>query len=128
MRTILFILISFVALTVTFSGLLLIGNPDGDILKLSLKLLEGTYFHDFLLPGILLLFFIGSPHLLTVWLLIRRDEKRYNWALASGILLCSWIIAQVLVLKAIHWVHFVYFFIGLFVVLLALQLKGKWVV
>jgi hypothetical protein len=56
MKTILFILIAFVALTATFSGLLLISNPDGDILKLSLKLLEGTYFHDFLLPGILLLF------------------------------------------------------------------------
>ena len=128
MKTILFILIGFVALTATFLGLLLISNPNGDILKLSLKILQGTYFHDFLLPGILLLFFIGSPHLLTVWLLIRRAETRYNWSLASGILLCSLIIAQVLVLKAIHWVHFVYFFIGLFVVLLAFQLKGKWVV
>lgn len=128
MKTILFILIGFVALTATISGLLLMSNPDGAILQLSVKLLEGTAFHDYFIPGILLTILVGSTNLFTVYLLIKRDSNAYNWCLASGIILCTWVIAQIIVIWAIHWMHFIYLIIGIMIVLLAIQLKGKWVV
>jgi hypothetical protein len=128
MKTILFILIGFVALTASISGLLLMSNPDGAVLQLSLKLLEGTTFHDYFIPGIMLTILVGSTNLFTVWLLIRRDPTAYNWSLAAGIILCAWVIAQIIVLRAVHWMHFMYFVIGLMIALLAFQLKGKWMV
>jgi hypothetical protein len=121
-------LIGFVALTASISGLLLMSNPDGAVLQLSLKLLEGTAFHDYFIPGIMLTILVGSTNLFTVWLLIRRDPSAYNWSLAAGIILCTWVIAQIIVLRAIHWMHFMYFVIGLMIALLAFQLKGKWMV
>jgi hypothetical protein len=128
MKTILFILIGFVALTASISGLLLMSNPDGAILQLSLKLLEGTAFHDYFIPGIMLTILVGATNLFTVWLLIRRDPTAYNWSLAAGIILCAWVIAQIIVLRTVHWMHFMYFVIGLMIALLAFQLKGKWMV
>jgi hypothetical protein len=128
MKTILFILIGFVALTASISGLLLMSNPDGAVLQLSLKLLEKTAFHDYFIPGIMLTILVGSTNLFTVWLLIRRDPTAYNWSLAAGIILCAWVIAQIIVLRAVHWMHFMYFVIGLMIALLAFQLKGKWMV
>lgn len=128
MKTILFILIGFVALTASISGLLLMSNPDGAILQLSLKLLEGTTFHDYFIPGIMLTILVGATNLFTVWLLIKRDSSAYNWSLTCGIILCTWVLAQIIVLRAVHWMHFMYFVIGLMIALLAFQLKGKWMV
>jgi hypothetical protein len=128
MKTFLFIMLSFIAVTATLSGLLMISKPDGSILNLPLSLLEGTSFKNFLLPGILLTVLVGGTNLLAVFYNMQRHAKRYNWALAGGIMISGWIIVQVMILHASHWLHFVYLGIGVLIILIAYQLKGKWAV
>lgn len=126
MKTLLFILVSFIAVTSTLSGLLMISNPNGEIMKLPLSLLDGTPFKNFLIPGILLFTIVGGVNLLALFYNIQRHVNRYNWAIAGGIIISGWIVVQMILIHAVQWLHFLYLGIGIFIILLAYQLKGKW--
>ncbi len=128
MKTLLFILLSFIAVTSTLSGLMIISKPDGSILYLPISLLEGTVFKNFLLPGILLTVLVGGANLLAVFYNLQRHPNRYNWAMAGGIMIIGWIIVQMILIHAAHWLYFVYLGTGLLIILIAYQLKGKWAV
>ena len=128
MKTFLFILISFIAITATLSGLVLISIPDGSILKLPVSLLKGTPFRDFLIPGLILTVFVGGVNLVAVYFNLQRHKLRYNWAIVGGIMDCGWIIGQIMLINTLYWLHFLYFGIGILVILLGYQLKGKWAV
>ena len=128
MKLLLFILVAFIAITSTLSGLLMISNPDGAILNLPLSLLEGTPFTDFLVPGILLTMTVGGVNLYAIFCQMQRHPNRYNWAMAGGIMITGWITAQILLIQTAHWLHFLDLGIGLLIILIAYQLKGKWAV
>ena len=128
MKSLLFIIVSFIAVTSTLSGLLMISNPDGGIMNLSLSLLDGTPFKDFLIPGILLTTIVGGVNLLAVFYNMQRHVNRYNWAIAGGIMISGWIVVQMILIHTAHWLHFLYLGTGLLIILLAYQLKGKWAV
>lgn len=66
MKSILFILVSFIAVKSTLSGLLMVSNPDGGIMNLPLSILEGTPFKNFLVPGIILTIMVGGVNLWAV--------------------------------------------------------------
>jgi len=127
-RLLLFILVAFIATTSTLSGLLMISSPDGAILNLPLSLLEGTPFKNFLVPGILLTTVVGSVNLYAIFGQMQRRPNRYNWSMAGGIMITGWIVAQILLIQTAHWLHFLYLGIGLLIILIAYQLKGKWAV
>jgi hypothetical protein len=128
MRSLLFILVLFIAVTSTLSGLLMISNPDGGVLNLPRSLLDGTPFNDFLIPGILLTGAVGFVNLLAVFFNLQRHTKRYNWAIAGGMMISGWIITQMILIQKIHWLHFIYLGVGMLIILIAYQLKGKWAV
>ena len=128
MKSILFFLVSFIAITTTLAGLLMISNPNGQILNLSTSLLEGTPFKNFLVPGILLLTIVGSVNLLAVFHNMQRDPNRYNWALAGGIAVSVWIVGQMIMIQSVGWLHVVFLVIGIMIILTSYQLKGKWAV
>ncbi|MDP4283690.1 MAG: hypothetical protein Q8891_04665 [Bacteroidota bacterium] len=128
MKSLLFILISFIAVTATSSGIILISNPDGRILDLPLSLLDDTPFKNFLIPGILLTLLVGGINILAVFYYLKQHPTRYNWAIAGGIMTTGWIIGQMILIHAVHWLHVLYLGIGILIILLAYQLKGKWVV
>ena len=128
MKTLVFILLSFIGITATLSGLLMLSNPDGEIMKLSVSLLKETPFNDFRVPGILLTVLVGGTTLLAIFYNMQRHPNRYNWAIAGGTVIIGWIIAQMILIRTLHWLHCVYLILGLLIILIAYQLKGKWAV
>jgi hypothetical protein len=128
MKAVLVILISFVAITTIVSGLMLVNNPDGGLMNLSLSLLQQTPFKNFLVPGILLVLIVGGINLIALLANIQEKPSRYNWAIAGGVVLVGWVVFQVILIQTINWLHFIYLGIGCLMVLTAFQLKGKWVV
>jgi len=97
-------------------------------MNLSVSLLEGTPFKDFTIPGVLLAVLVGGTNLLAVFFNLKRQAGRYNWALAGGIFITGWIIGQLILIGASHWLQAFYLVIGILVILIAYQLKGKWAV
>lgn len=128
MKLLLFILVTFIAVTSTLSGSLMITDPSGNMLNLPLNLLEGTPFKNFLVPGILLFGVVGTINLIAVFYHLQRHPARYNWAMAGGAVITGWIIIQMILISTVHWLHFLYLGIGIMVFFIAYQLKGKWAV
>lgn len=127
MKALLFILISFVAITAFICGLLLISNPDGKAIGLDLILLKETPFKNFIIPG-LFLTCVGIVNLIAVFFNIKRHNNRYDWALAGGVMIFGWIVVQMILIQMFNWIQFLYLVIGILIVLVAYGLKGKWAV
>ena len=127
MRISLLIMIAFVALTATVSGMLLTAYPDGSAFGLPLTLLKKTFFTDFLIPGIILTI-VGIINLAAIFFIFQKNRNKYNWSLAAGILISGWIQTEVIMIRGIHWLHFVYFFCGVLIILVSCQLKSKLIV
>jgi uncharacterized membrane protein len=128
MKIFLLILLSFVGLTATVSGLMLISRPDGSLIKMPLGVLETSPFSNFLIPGIILLTMVGMVNCIAAWLLMRRHPARYNWAVWGGVMVGGWIVVQILMIQSFSWLQIVYLITALLIVLTAWQLKGKWIV
>ncbi len=128
MKLLLFLLVVFIALTAIVSGSLMINDPDGSTLDLSVNLLSSTPFKNFLVPGIILTGLVGGMNLLAVFYNLQRNKNRYNWAMAGGFLLCGWILLQMFLINVTHWLHFIYMGTGILVILIAYQINGKWAV
>lgn len=128
MRLLLIVLVILTAFTATVSGIMLIMDPRGEGLGLTLGLLERSPFEDYLLPGILLAVIVGSSGLVALLFLLRKHRKQYTISLFHGAVLIIWLLAQVFIIQSFHWLHWIFLFLGIFIILLANQLKGKWLV
>ena len=128
MKTILFTLNSVIAVTSVMAGLFMISNPNGNYLGLTPAMLDSTPFKDFLIPGILLVIFVGSINLIAIYTAFSQNTNMYNWAIAGGLVTAAWIIVQMILIQDLHWLQFVFLGVGLLVALIAYQLKGKWAV
>ena len=127
MKVVLFILILFIAAVSTLPGILMLIDPTGGILRLPLSLLSGTQFKNFLVPGIFLSM-VGAVNLVALFYNIQEHPKSYNWAIAGGFLVSIWIIIQMILIAVLYWLQFIYLGVGLLIILIGFQLKGKWAV
>lgn len=128
MKPLLVIMISFIGITATLSGIMMVMRPDGTWLNLPPSLLENTPFRDFLIPGMLLAIVVGGINLIAAYKNLNRSPFRYEWAMAGGIIVCEWILIQVILIHTVNWLHVLCIGIGFLTILLAFQLKGKWAV
>lgn len=126
MRLILFILTAFIAVTAIFSGLLMINDPEGRLLNIPLKILSATPFKNFFIPGLILTLIVGGTNLVAVIGFLQHTNYQLNWSIAGGIVLCGWILIQLILLGFTHWLQVLYLAVGILTILAGWQLKGKW--
>jgi hypothetical protein len=126
MKTILFILVSFLALSTMLAALLMMSVPDGSLLSLSTDLLKQSVFKNFVLPGMLLLIFVGLINLVALYYNLINHKLKYNLSIAGGVMTLVWIVIQYSIIHQTFWVEFLYVVVGLSVILISLQLKGKY--
>ena len=95
-----------------YGGFLLTDDPSGRSLQMPISALQGSPFRDFLIPGIILLFFNGILPLVIAYGLIEQPAWKWpemlniypnrHWAwtfsLYCGIILSIWIGVQMLLL------------------------------
>ncbi|MBS1510305.1 MAG: hypothetical protein JST86_05650 [Bacteroidetes bacterium] len=128
MKYLLLLLLSFVAVTALVSGAIICIDPGGSFMQLNPAVLQNTPFHNFLIPGLVLTFVVGASNAAAVLLLVRRSPAQFNAALFAGLMITGWITVQVLLIQTFHWLQLVYVVAGVFIMLSAYQLKGKWAV
>lgn len=128
MKTLLLIILLFVGITAAVSGVLLIVAPKGGIISLPLDILSDSPFNSFIIPGIILAVLVGGMNLLAVLFNFKKHPRRYDWAMAGGVMITGWIVGQMILIKTINWFHIVYILCGMLTILIAYQLKGKWIV
>ena len=134
LRYLLITVIIFLALSGLFGSISLIVDSSGSNLQLSIYLLESTIFNNYLLPGIILLLFLGLFPCFVAYGLITKKrikvanrlniyKKRYwawTFSLYCGIILILWIDIQVMLLGGGYPLQTIYALLGVLIIILTL--------
>ena len=81
-----------------FGGGLLIAAPDGHLLGVPTRILAGTPFDSFLVPGIVLSIALGVLPLAAAAMTLRNSPQGPLAAVVVGLLLVGWITAEMVML------------------------------
>lgn len=125
MRVALLVLTAFITLTALPGGMLLMMEPGGGSIGLTVQLLSNTPFHDFFIPGLVLALIVGGSSLVSLFLVMNESPLSYKVAMLSGIILVVWILAELAFIPYYHWLQGFYLAIGVLVALTSYQLMGK---
>ncbi|UCH61637.1 MAG: hypothetical protein JSU77_07400 [Fidelibacterota bacterium] len=113
----------FIGIGAVAGGVGLVSAPDGSALGLPLELLEHSPFPDYFIPGLVLLIVNGLGSLAGGIITLRRSRMAAEVAIALGTFLVLWIVVQIAIIRSVHWLHVLYFIIGLIETWLGLRLR-----
>ena len=125
MRNFLMIMLFLTGITALFLGISMMSVPNGALLNIPVNLLSNTSFRDFQIPGLMLVITVSIPCLSALLFYIINHPSRFSWALGAGILTLSWVIAQYVLINGYLLFNALYFLMGLLVVIMAVQLRGR---
>jgi hypothetical protein len=112
-RTVAIVSLAFLAITATWGAALLILAPSGSPMQIPQSVLEHTPFHSFLIPGILLLVSQGLMGFVILAIAI-FCKRGYGWWIGfQGCMLFGWITIEVILLRTVVWLHYVYWALAL---------------
>ena len=131
---ILIFLVFFLAISGLIGGFALVISSDGEIWQMPLSMLNGTPFNNYLIPGLILLTFLGIyPSLILIGLIWRSNwdifnflniykEQHWSWmgSLYTGIMLILWIDFQIMLIGYGHYIQFIYALLGVIIVVFSL--------
>jgi len=124
MKILLFILLAFVALTACICGAIMIADSQGHILNIPLFLLKTTPFKNFFIPGCIL-FATGVVNTIAAYAVLLQRKYLLVWSFFAGIVICGWIIVQMIMIQMLFGLQFLYLGIGITVMILSFLLIGK---
>jgi hypothetical protein len=93
------VLETFLGLGAMAGGAPLILAPDGHLLGMPTKMLAGSPFHTYLVPGILLFTVIGLAPMLVAAITVRHHPLAPLAAVAVGLTLIVWISVEMVILN-----------------------------
>jgi menaquinone-dependent protoporphyrinogen oxidase len=105
-------LCGFTGVTAVAGGMQLMLQPHGAALTPT-TMLDGTPFTSLFVPGLLLAGVVGLTNLVAGTLVFRRHRAGDLAALAAGLALTTWIVVQVSLIGAGHWLQALYLAVGL---------------
>ena len=114
-----------VGLSALVSGGLMMAFPTGSAFRLPLRMLEGSPFKDFFVPGLILWAVIGLGHAAASIMSFRRHRFCGYAGGVMGLGLMIWIFVQVSMIGGGHWLQYLYFALGTAEVSLAVPLSGR---
>jgi hypothetical protein len=106
-------LLLFLGLGATGGGAMLVASPNGSSMQWDLKMLQGSPFADFLIPGLILLGLFGIGSFVVAGLGIARFRIAPFLAFAIGCGLMIWITVELAIIKELSFLHPTMFAIGL---------------
>lgn len=118
----LFFLEIFVGLGAWIGGFALVALPTGAILHLPMDFLQGTPFHDYLVPGVILFFVVGCSNVVAAWLLLRRRPSAALAGIIAGCIQIGWMIGEIALIGYRGSVQGAYLLLGVLTLILALLL------
>ncbi len=122
-RLISIILLIFIGLNALVGGVLLVAEPSGTLLHMSIEQVEPEIFKDFLIPGVFLFFINGVWSIVTAVLII-FERKGYIWLMIlQGIILFGWITAQIFFFEQIYFMQYFVAGIGLTIVICGIRMQ-----
>jgi hypothetical protein len=103
----------FLGITAIVGAVPLILHPQGDPMHIPLSLLEHTPFHSFLIPGSILLLANGMLSFVALYQALRRRNGYGWWVAFQGCVISGWIVVEVIMFRAVAWLHVLYLAVGI---------------
>ena len=96
LRIIVIVLLGNLSFGAIYGGWILISDPSGEKFGWTIEILNGTPFHNFLIPGIILVSFNGIlPFVIAVLTLIK--SRFHEWLIIlQGCILIVWLTAEII--------------------------------
>ncbi len=95
-----------------FGGASLVNRPDGSTLGLPLSVLQHSPFHDFFVPGLLLLLLVGLGNTWAAFLHAARSDVAGLASFVSGGGLVVWMVVEMIMLRSMHGIQVVCMLLG----------------
>ena len=89
------------------------------------RFLDHSPFQSFLIPGIILLLANGVLPLLIMFAAMRRSPGYGWWVAFQGCVLIGWISVEVVMLRVVDWPHYLYWAVGLMLIVSGLVLRRE---
>ncbi|MDB4584100.1 hypothetical protein N9164_13170 [Draconibacterium sp.] len=118
---------AFIGLGALGGGYGLVRDPSGSALGLPTSFLEGSPFPDFLIPGIFLLVVNGIGSMIGAGISFTRRRYAQEIAIVLGAILIAWIVIQVIIISSFHWLHVLYFILGVVELGIGLYIRRHWI-
>jgi hypothetical protein len=96
-------------------GIALVAKPDGSVMQFDLKLLAGSPFADYFMPGLILGGLFGVGSFVVAAMGLRRMRLAPFLAFAIGCGQMIWIVVQLAIIKELSFLHPTFFAVGLVV-------------
>ena len=116
---------AFIGLGALGGGFMLVIDPSGSALGLPMSFLEGSPFPDFLIPGMFLFAINGVGSMIGAGFSFARRRYAQEIAIVLGAILVAWIVIQVVTISSFHWVHVLYFILGVVELLIGLYIRRQ---
>jgi len=100
-------LLFFTAINALIAGALFIADPSGKLMGMTADYLKDAPFNSFLIPGIVLFVVNGVLNVAAGIMTIRNHAAAARFVILQGILLCGWIVVQILMVRDINALHIV---------------------
>lgn len=133
-RNLLISLLVFLGAGALFGGGILMIAPDGSLIGMPVSILRHSPFTDFLIPGVILFVVLGIVPVLLAIALVKQPaskvaerinifkDMQWTWSFCIyiGVILIGWIQVQMVLLSAVHWLHTLYMFLSILIIITAL--------
>jgi len=115
-RAIAIVALAFLGVSAIMGAVMLIRDPSGHPMQIPQSDLQYTPFHSFLIPGILLLVSQGLLGLVVLGIAI-FCKRGYGWWIGfQGCMLFGWITIEVILVRKVVWLHYLYWGLGLLLI------------
>lgn len=105
-----------------YGGSSLILHSDGSGLGMDVSLLEKSPFTDFLIPGIVLFVVNGIGSFIALVFVFLNHPKRSVLVIGQGLVLCGWIVIQIIMIRQLNPLHYILFSTGALLIFFGWQL------
>lgn len=96
------------------AGYAFMKEPDGSLLGMSVDWLQYTPFRDYFIPGIILFICNGIFSIITLTAYVLRSRYALLLIMVQGLVLLTWIIVQVYMLRMFQLLHLFFGMTGVF--------------
>jgi hypothetical protein len=120
-RKISIFLLAFVGISALPSGIALLVDPSGRLLRMSTDLLANSPFKDFVVPGAVLMCVLGVGSFIVLSILVTRKRPAPELDLIAGTILMVWILFEMAFIERLHIFQFLYLTIALILVFLGMK-------
>ena len=118
-------LLLFLGIGAIYGGYSLISDPTGYNIKLPFDWIKGTIFKNYFIPGLVLFVMNGLMGLTTAFVTIFRWKYYAGFVLLQGITVVLWIVVQWFVIQHFFWLQFVFFGIGVILMIFGILLEFR---